>query len=344
MRLVLIHWGLISSSQTALELAISKQQLCLCSWWTFGGMWYRRTRHSQPVALVTSRGLQLSAPAQLRAGEGWASRPWASPAASWAHLTVMWHRRTLKTSSPCERVAAPKEFQISLTEGVNCTAASKEQTKTCFFPAVTDLPRVCVWGSSDAVPRAGTLTVTVCDTEQMQLLCSGSISPVPFPVTDGILPWKQCTNNQNYDYSCSYSASMPLFPAALMTGRCSGNTKKYTEKVEVGAPTALQGCCFPALVGMSLQYLPESLTLLSRRGPGSSVSPLALECVGTEVQWQSCQAAPGLAGSGDTSLPQVPCPAQPAVLSCSVHFFYQESRSLVSLTFSPLKLHGNSED
>lgn len=112
----------------------------------------------------------------------------------------------------------------------------------------------------------------------------------------------------------------------------------------MGAPTALQGCCFPALVGTALQYLPESLGLLSLRGPGSSDSPLALECVGTEVQWQSCQAAPGLAGSGDTSLPHVPCPVQPAVLSCSVLFFTKKSRSLVSLTFSPLKLHEDSED
>lgn len=69
----------------------------------------------------------------------------------------------------------------------------------------------------------------MCDTEQMQLLCSGSISPVPLPVTDGILPWKQCTNSQSYDYNCSYCALMLLFPALLMTGRCQA-TRKNTQK------------------------------------------------------------------------------------------------------------------
>ena len=47
----------------------------------------------------------------------------------------------------------------------------------------------------------------------------GSISTVPLPIADGILPWKQCTNNQNYDYNCSYGELMPLFSAVLARGK-----------------------------------------------------------------------------------------------------------------------------
>lgn len=177
--------------------------------------------------------------------------------------------------------------------------------------------------------------MTECDTEQ--LLSPGSISLFP---SQSLMV--SCPGSSAQIIRILATAEVQCMDASVS---CSASDRQVSHSREgaMGAPSALQGCCCPAAVGMSLQSLPESLGLLSLRGAGSSHRPLAQGVLAQRLSGRAARLLQGLLAVGTPALPTSPVLHSQRCFHV-VCFFYQESRSLVSLTFSPLKLHENSED